>query len=157
MTADALSAPLGRDKQSKRRFELVISMPQLVLGGVGLLVVAVGAWATIEPRPLIARLLTPAPVDGSSAQAGKKTESPSLVARPEAPTVAPFQPESTPAEPVRSLAQPMKTITIIDGSSGKRQEIVIPETAEKNTELSEPAEPSRLTRNPGRPLPRPPR
>ena len=96
MTADALSAPLGRDKQSKRRFELVISMPQLVLGGVGLFVVAVGAWAVIEHRPLIARLLTPAPVDGSSAQAGKKTESPSLVARPEAPTVAPFQPESTP-------------------------------------------------------------
>ena len=65
--------------------------------------------------------------------------------------------ESAPAEPLRAVPAPVKTITIIDGTSGKRQEIVIPETTERNTELSEPAETSRVTRNAGRPLPRPQR
>jgi len=139
--ADLLSAPLGQNKSPRRRFELVVSLPQLLLGVVGLLVLAAGLAAVFQYSSLGARLV------------GERPEP--LAARLEAIPPAPIQVESAPSEPVRSPPG-AKTITIIDGSSGQRQEIVIPEAPEKKADLSEPVEVSRPTRN-ARPLPRPPR
>jgi uncharacterized protein len=157
MTADELSAPLGQNKKFRRRFELVLSMPQLLLGTLGLCVVAAGAWAVLEHSWSGGRPATPVPVNVAAPETGKKTEYPNLAARPEGIPSPPIQLESGPSEPVRSVTAPGKTITIIDGSSGKRQEIVIPETPEKDTDLSEPAEIPRMPRNAARPLPRPQR
>jgi uncharacterized protein len=128
-------------------------MPQLLFGVLGLVVLAVGAWAMIEHVPLGGQPNAAAPINVSAIAGGKNAEQPNLAARPEASTH--IQPENAAAEPVRSIGSPPKTITIIDGSTGKRQEIVIPEAAEKNAELGEPAEIPRVTRNTGRPLPRP--
>src|SRR5262245_34869695 len=88
--ADLLSAPLGQNKRSRRRFELVVSLPQLLLGAVGLLVLSAGLAAVFQYSPLGARLVA-TNVNVASGDAGRKPEPP-----------APIQVDSAPSEPVRS-------------------------------------------------------
>src|SRR5579863_3659326 len=114
-TADDLSAPLGQQTvPRKRRFQLPFTPIQALAVVLGLILVAFVSFAIFNDNPLggepVASVALPQATSGEKAAA---TPSPS---------------DAAPA--VKSTAQPapagdQKTITIIDGSSGARQDVVL--------------------------------
>lgn len=121
---DDLNAPLGQDKtgstQRKRRFRLPIGLPQAIAGCLGLFILTVVGWALIADDPLGGEPM--AVVDSLSdiprnAAATASADTPPAAAGTNAITV------TTPA-PAGG-----HTINIIDGSSGKSQQVVLPAAA----------------------------
>jgi hypothetical protein len=134
---DELSAPLGQNvKQKRRRFSIPIRVPHLIAGALGLFLFACAVWTVAVDDPLggepVAVVATgfdakPAPTmpiavsGGGAAQGARSYDGPG--------TPAPKQiqvPTQVPGEPqVISPSPNIKTVTIIDGSTGKRQEVPI--------------------------------
>jgi polysaccharide deacetylase 2 family uncharacterized protein YibQ len=121
VSADDLTAPLGQDQGSKRRRALPVAIPRAVAAVLSLFVMAVAGWAMLADDPFggepmavaSANLATAAKPDAAGGRAGgaATSERPNRYDGPsgEAP--------GTPAG---------RTITIIDGTSGKRRDVVIP-------------------------------
>jgi uncharacterized protein len=117
-TADDLSAPLGQKTvRVKRRFRLPFSGTQALAVLLGLFLVVFAGFAIFNDNPFggepIVRiaLRQPTPV----------AESPAVAAAPAA-----TEPAAGPAaKPASSGPAEQKTITIIDGSSGSRHDVVI--------------------------------
>src|SRR5207237_6712919 len=119
----------GQDKR-KRLPELPFSAPQLLAGALGLSGVVVVAWAAFvndplggEPVAVVGTKLSPAIQAGRDSDGkqharhdGMAGSAPDALAAA-AKTAAPPPPGS-------------KTVTIIDGSSGARQQVTIPGTAD---------------------------
>jgi hypothetical protein len=111
-TADDLSTPLGQKTvRSKRRFRLPFSAMQVLATLLGLFLAVFAGFAIFGDNPLggepVARV--------ALRQAGPVDEKPVAAPAENAAKSAPKQ--VAPGEP--------KTVTIIDGSSGKRQDVVI--------------------------------
>ena len=129
MSADELNAPLGQDKR-KRPSKLPAVGPQLVAGVLGLAGIAVVAWAIVVKDPLGGEPVAVVPAGpltkaaekppGDGRKQAQHTEPASAVA-PAVKIVTP-----APAPPPGS-----KTVTIIDGSSGKHQDVVLPGKADE--------------------------
>jgi polysaccharide deacetylase 2 family uncharacterized protein YibQ len=125
VAADDLSAPLGQNKTKKPRFVLSVAVPQVIAGALLLFVVIFAGWALLandplggEPVVVVATKPVGAKPDGVNA--GSQGAN-----RYDGPVAA--QTESNPAAANQSKPAPgMQTVTIIDGSSGKRQEVEIP-------------------------------
>ena len=113
--ADDLSAPLGQDTKAKKRFALPIRISHALAGVIGLCLLVFAAWVVFGEDPLGGEPMVVVSADARPpAQGGGKTaESPS------SPTPV------TEATAEKSAAPAGKTITIIDGMSGKRQEVPI--------------------------------
>ena len=134
MAADDLSAPLGQTKTKKPRFVLSIAVPQVIAGGLALFVMLFGAWALLVTDPLggepVVVVATKPTGTGAGANAGaqgpSRYDGPMAGQRPSNPRDAnqsnPIV--GTPSKPAPTPGT--QTITIIDGSSGKRQEVEIP-------------------------------
>ena len=132
MLADDLSAPLGLHKTQPRRAVVSISLPHVIAGALSLGVVAVTGWAIIADDPIGGEPTVIVPANLRADTVVKKPEEVSL--RSPAPGIrgnaeGPGH-DSQPAgagEPTAPVVPPgSKIITIIDGISGKRQDIVIP-------------------------------
>ena len=127
---DDLNAPLGQDKQ-KRLPKLPVSAPQLLAGALGLSGVVVVAWAVFvndplggEPTAVVATRLAPPTAtarDGDSDGRQHARHDGLAASPPDAPATGAKAAE---AEPPGS-----RTVTIIDGSSGARQQVTIPGNA----------------------------
>jgi polysaccharide deacetylase 2 family uncharacterized protein YibQ len=135
VAADDLSAPLGQGKTPKRPRKLPIALPQATLGVLSLFVVVVAGWAMIADDPFGGEpmAIVPAKVAAGAAGApGKKPEEASGRPGREAGSERPnrYDGPSQEAAPVVTPAPTGRTITIIDGSSGRRQDVVIPGPAE---------------------------
>jgi len=148
VAADDLTAPLGQNRPSKRRFALSIGIPHLLAGVLSVSVVAFIAWAivaddpfggepmamvTANPRVEAGATANPARPGGDSPTVADKTRP----NRYDGPTAGEQPPEPEP--PPGS-----KTVNIIDGSSGKRQQVVIPsdpneKSATPDERLTEPS------------------
>jgi hypothetical protein len=124
MTIDEFSAPLGQHTRPQNR-GLRISASRIAIGAGALAAVLATAWAITTDSPLRGRpdaiasapevTAANAPVTASGVeQSARQRNNPSDGA-PEA-----FAPPPAAA---------MRTVTIIDGMTGKRREIVIPETS----------------------------
>lgn len=142
MPTDDLSAPLGQQKTPKRRIALPHLLPQAVAALLALSIVVFAAWAMLandpyggEPMATAHTNLTPAnvAVKGDMAvstepgEAGRRYDGPAAGAAPGAPPGS-------------------KTVTIIDGSTGKREDVTIPgasSDAKAATSEQRLAEPSR--------------
>jgi hypothetical protein len=118
--ADDLSTPLGQETaRRKRRFRLPFSGIQALAVLLGLLLAVFAGFAIFGDNPLggepVARVALRQPA--APADKGEKS------------AIAP----SGAAEPAAKQAAPpeQKTVTIIDGSSGKRQDVVIGGAADK--------------------------
>ncbi|MGE3146529.1 MAG: divergent polysaccharide deacetylase family protein [Pseudorhodoplanes sp.] len=121
MAPDDLNAPLGRNTPEKSWSLPANLLPQMIAGALGLFVVAFFGWVLLvddpyggEPRAVVsAKVGTPA----EQRKAGGETPggTPDIRAGSADPAAA------------RGSGQ---TITIIDGSSGKRQEVVVPGSGE---------------------------
>jgi len=135
VVTDDLNAPLGQHRAPKRRRALPIAVPQAIAGVLGLFIAVFTGWAMLVDDPYGGEPMVVVPTDQRAAHAGRKSEEAS--ARPGAQG-APERPnryDGPAAEPAAANAPPSnaKTVTIIDGTSGKRQEIVLPGTADNKS------------------------
>ena len=132
MAPDDLNAPLGQNKK-KRLPKLPANAPQLLAVLLGLFGLAVAAWGIFvndplggEPVAVVATMQPPAgsaPLDaGAALEQQYRHDGPAATA-PKAGAVAKIAPDTPPAPPGS------KTVTIIDGSSGKSRDVLIPGNA----------------------------
>jgi polysaccharide deacetylase 2 family uncharacterized protein YibQ len=130
-TADELSAPLGqKTERRKRRYRLPFTAFQALAGLLGLFLVAFAGFAIFNDNPLggepMVRLALP-----QAGQGEKLAEKPAAAASSAAEPIAKFAPG--PAAPADQ-----KTVTIIDGSSGARRDVVISGDAADKAEADAP-------------------
>lgn len=117
VSTDDLNAPLGQDQPDKRRFVPTIKLPHAAAGAMGLFVAVFALWALIADNPLggepTARVLADQPAAGSAKAPVAAAPGPGRYDGPDPAAMA-------------SKASPgTQTVTIIDGTSGKRQEVII--------------------------------
>ncbi|MBN9584245.1 MAG: hypothetical protein BGN84_07890 [Afipia sp. 62-7] len=111
MTTDDLSAPLGQDRPRKRRYRIPFTAPQAIAAGLGLFLVTFAGFATFNTNPMGGEPMAKVAYDPATLP-GDKT--PPKVAVPKEAAAA-----------VKEGAAGQQTITIIDGTSGARQNVVI--------------------------------
>ena len=124
MESDDLNAPLGQAKPKGRLPKLPVAAPQILAGVLALGGLVVVGWAMVaddplggEPMAVVATKLQPG--EGDTAKGDGKEHD-----RRDGPAVVRMEPGAVAAK----IPEGAKTVTIIDGSSGKRQEVVIPGT-----------------------------
>jgi uncharacterized protein len=139
LPSDDLNAPLGQDKQ-KGRPKLSAVTPQVLAGVLGLFGIAVVAWSVFVKDPLggeptaVVATGSLAKTEANPAAGGQQHS------RYDGPS-SDKAPSANAAIPAAAVPPPgSKTITIIDGSSGKRQDVIIPGKSSGNT-LKTPADP----------------
>jgi polysaccharide deacetylase 2 family uncharacterized protein YibQ len=148
VAADDLSAPLGQGKAPRQWRVVPRAIPQVIVGLLSLLVVAVAGWAMVGDNPFGGEPFAIVPAESSVADNGKKPAPGAQPANERPNRYDGPPPDATPA----AEATAGRTITIIDGTSGKRQDVVIPATPDGKPG---PAIDQRLTElSPNGPLPR---
>jgi polysaccharide deacetylase 2 family uncharacterized protein YibQ len=131
VTTDDLSAPLGQDQRPKHGRTLPRAVPSAVAAALGLFVVVLAGWAMVADDPFGGEPWAVVPADLAANTPDKTTpEKTTPAASASAPAAA-----SERAAPGAAAAAPAapagRTVTIIDGTSGKRQEIQIPAPADE--------------------------
>lgn len=129
MTTDELSAPLGKGVPRKRRIRLPFTAAQAIAMLLAVFLLGFAGFAIFNDDPLggepLARVVIRDIV-------GTPQTKPAFASKPEAAPAAAHGAPQTAAAP-ESKAAPSagdrKTITIIDGSSGARRDVVVPTTA----------------------------
>ena len=124
MAPDDLNAPLGQDKR-KGLPKLPAAAPQILAGALGLFGIVVVAWAIFVNDPLggepTAVVATGSPAKPQAKPAGEGQQQSHRDGPP-----SDKAPSTTVVIPAAAPPPGSKTITIIDGSSGKHQDVVIP-------------------------------
>jgi len=125
-TADDLSAPLGQETVRKtRRYRLPFTAIQAVAVLLGLFIVVFVGFVIFNENPLGGEPMTRIALE------------PALAAQ-EKPAAAPVAEPATTSDPAKQAApSTQKTVTIIDGSTGKRQEIAIPASRDVRAPLEQ--------------------
>ena len=144
MSPDDLNAPLGQNS-SEKRAKFPLSGPQVLAGLLGLFGIAVVASAVFindplggEPKAVVATEPDIAKPDkGDAAQNHDRYDGPSVVVA--TPPAAAEAEKTVPTVPPGA-----KTVTIINGATGNRQEIVIPGTGGSTIAPKAPAGDKRL-------------
>jgi uncharacterized protein len=120
VATDDLSAPLGQSRAPRRRrLTLPLVIPQAVVGLLSLFIVILVGWAIIVDEPFGGEPWAVASADLTAVRSGGKPDEAGPLPASQAANAGP----ATVAPPPGS-----KTVTIIDGISGKREEITIPST-----------------------------
>lgn len=112
MTTDDLSAPLGQTPSRKKRYRLPFTAPQAIAALCGTFLLTFIGFALFNTNPMGGEPMAKVAYD-PSALPGEK-------AKPKAAPMTPQPPAAT-KEPVGA----QQTVTIIDGSSGTRRDVVI--------------------------------
>jgi polysaccharide deacetylase 2 family uncharacterized protein YibQ len=129
--ADDLSAPLG-PRRSKKRFTVPVVVQRATAAALGLCVAVFVIWALVVDDPLGGEPMVRVPIDihaaapavkpGDKGDTKQNAAGPSVVDAGQAPNGG-----------ARSNPAGNQTVTIIDGSSGKRQEVSVPGSDEPKT------------------------
>ena len=129
MADDELNAPLGKNARPKgRRLKLPISLTQLGTAVLALFLAVCTVWAVMVDDPLGGE---PAAVVATAFPAKPEARMPAVVTGNGAPVSIPVPEAQGKVEPAPPSGT--KTITIIDGSTGKRQEVAIPAPRDART------------------------
>jgi uncharacterized protein len=133
MSPDDLTAPLGQDHASKQRGRMLpIAVPWAVVAALSLFPVVAVGWAMLAKDPFGGEPTAIAPADLTAANAGRKSDE--TAARADASASSrPSRHDGPPAEVTIPAAPHGKTMTIVDGISGKSQEVVISTSGEPAT------------------------
>ncbi|MDE1972721.1 MAG: divergent polysaccharide deacetylase family protein [Hyphomicrobiales bacterium] len=128
MTADDLNAPLGQHERKRRR-KFPVPIPQVIAAALALFVGVFVAWAVIVDDPFGGEPMVAVPI-ASRADAGKGTDVAKLAETAAGAHIAnrydgPRAGRAEGAAPNQPSGN-TKTVTIIDGKTGTRQEVVIP-------------------------------
>jgi uncharacterized protein len=144
---DDLNAPLG---QVKRKPPRRIGAPQILAAVLGSSVIVVAGWAAFVNDPLGG--------EPTAVVAIKPVDAKATARAPEKPAADIARAAVTPEEKPAAAATPAsgaKTITIIDGISGNRQEVVVPDKEKEGRHSSaKPANSSLLEPSKFGPLPK---
>ena len=125
MPADDLSAPLGQHKPQRHR-NAGAALPPVIAGALSLVVVAAAGWAIIADDPFGGEPMVIVPANLRADTAVKKPEEMSLRSSAPGALGNTERQNRDDGEPAAPAAPPgSKVITIIDGTSGKRQDVVI--------------------------------
>ncbi len=128
MTADDLSAPLGR-QPAKRRRRVQIPVPHVIAGALALFLGVFVLWAIVGDDPFGGEPMVAVPIDLHAATAAKKSDVADVPAVSSSQSPGPGRydgPAPGTAPPGQGAPGNTKTVTIIDGKTGARQEVVIP-------------------------------
>ena len=129
MEADDLNAPLGQSRKKHRLPKLPVAAPQMLAGALAMVGLVVALWAAFVNDPLGGE---PIVVVATKSSGGTAADAPGGDGKEHArhegeSTNAPIPKAATAAAEKSSEPPPgSKTVTIIDGSSGKSKEVVIP-------------------------------
>ncbi len=124
MTADDLSAPLGR-RPKKRRRSIKLPVPQIIAGALALFLVTFVLWAVLGDDPFGGEpmAVVPANLKLAAKPPEPAAPQPAVAAAPDSHPVTPAAPAPA-AAPANST-----TVTIIDGKTGEKKEVVVPAPA----------------------------
>ncbi len=129
MTADDLSAPLGQHERKPRR-KFPVPIPQVIAAALALFVGVFVMWAVIGDDPFGGEPMVAVPIDLNTA--AKKPDF-AMLPGADAGTQVPNRYDGPAKRPADAAAPSTpvpagdtKTVTIIDGKTGARQEVVIP-------------------------------
>jgi uncharacterized protein len=117
VTADDLSAPLGVGKPKRRRFTVPALVPRAIAGALAACLATFGLWALLVDDPFGGEPVAQAPIKLNVPAPGKAAEAASAQAKTNAPAAN--------AAPDKGAPPGSKTVTIIDGVSGKRQDVMV--------------------------------
>lgn len=134
MDADELNAPLGRSKERKSP-KAAIGLLQVLTGALALCLLVVAGWALLANDPLGGEPVAVVTADAGPAAATRADDAaPTGHARYDGPeqtvpvAADAARKSATHADADRNTANGARTVTIIDGSSGARKEIVLPDS-----------------------------
>ena len=116
MTADDLSAPLGMGKPKRRRIVVPPVVPRAVAGALGLCLLVFALWAVLVDDPFGGEPVAMAPIELRAPGQADKTRDAAQGPKP---------PAATAEAPEKGTKPSGRTVTIIDGLSGKRQDVVV--------------------------------
>jgi hypothetical protein len=123
MTADDLNAPLGQHYR-KRRLAIPITTPQAIAGALALFLGVFVVWAMVGNNPFGGEPIAVAPIAPHPGVAVKPADG-----QPPPKTLA-VNPDRYDGPPPAQTQPPpatgTRTVTIIDGKTGERQEVTIP-------------------------------
>ena len=138
MTVDDFSAPLGQQPVKQRR-RLPIAVPHIIAGALGLFFALFVVWVIVGDGSFGGEPTVTVPIN---LQAAKVVTKPELTVPPPAnagvqapgasdrPTVAVVPVSKPPAN--QAAPESTRTVTIIDGKTGERREVVIPAAPSPN-------------------------
>jgi uncharacterized protein len=140
LSSDDLNAPLGQDKKKRLgKLPILGLAPQVLAGLLGLFGLAVAVWGAFVTDPLGGEPVAVVATPPMTAQ-GKTGVNAGLHAR----VGTDGAPAASANIQIKKMVPPgSKTITIIDGSSGKSHEVVIP-GKESNATSKAPVDPKML-------------
>lgn len=155
MSMDDLTAPLGR-RLKKRRRAVKLPVPQIIAGALAAFLGAFVLWAVVADDPYGGE---PWGVVPANLRIATKTSDVTAAAPPNPPTAVPAQnsrqstqsnaapaPEAPAAPPPNTT-----TVTIIDGKTGARQDVLVPSPATGNAAPAQ-AAPSQAVPTQGGPV-----
>lgn len=145
MEADDLNAPLGQTKTKSRLPKLPVAVPQMLAGALGLAGLVVVLWAVFVNDPLGGEPIVVVATKSAGGASGGPSGDGKEHSRFDGEAGQAPIPKAT-AEKAPEIPPGSKTVNIIDGSSGKSKEVVIPGTgtAEKPTGKTSSVEPKLL-------------
>jgi uncharacterized protein len=128
VAADDLSTPLGRVPDKKRRFALPVRMSHVIAGALALCLLIFAGWIVAaddpfggEPMALVSAEVRPPAQGGKPGGTAAAESDASLPDKGSGPAD-----KGAPAGAPTPSAAGGQIITVIDGMSGKRQEVTIP-------------------------------
>ncbi len=149
MSTDDLTAPLGRQPK-KRRLGIKIPVPQVIAGALAAFLGVFVLWAVVaddpyggEPWAVVSANLR-LPTKPTDMTARPPVPGPAGSAQHDSPAAA-ASPAPLAAAPAAGPAPNTTTVTIIDGKTGARQDVVVPGPVPAAGTL--PRRPLRSTRN----------
>lgn len=116
--ADDLTTPLGQGKKTERRTAISAFIPRAIAGALALSLVSFLIWAAAVDDPLGGEPIAVVALEPSAKTAQDSRQPVKVI------TDSRYDATGTVAGPAGGT----RTITIIDGSSGKREEVTIPAT-----------------------------
>jgi polysaccharide deacetylase 2 family uncharacterized protein YibQ len=124
VAADDLDAPLGKKAAKKRKLTVPALVPQAVAGLLACAVLGFAGWTLVVDDPLGGEPMAVAIAEPKPD--GKKADNPMLATGSPPPGARRYDgPDSTAAPAAAEPAKSGRTINIIDGSSGKTQQVVL--------------------------------
>jgi uncharacterized protein len=144
--ADDLSDPLGQGKKHKRS-KLPSLLPVGIAGLLGLCLAVFVVWAAVVDDPYGGEPLVVVSTDARAPPAKKPDEAAPDPAKPDANSepkadrksaAAAPDTKTPPAEPPKGPPAGMQAVTIIDGGTGNRQEVLVPAQGGSQLALADP-------------------
>ncbi len=133
MTADDLSAPLGQHRQAKSRRGFPVVLSYATIGLLALFPAVFVLWAMVGEDPFGGEPKVAVPIDLRVAPGANKSDAPAG-AQAVAGSQSPGHDDAAVAKsaPANEAPAATRTVTIIDGKTGARQEVAIPVPAPGN-------------------------